>query len=566
MINVSIEWMNRIDRGEQPTPYIIMETGMGWRAFGGRNLSDMDMGDDNRADGEYYADGEIYAGVNSLKLLSFDARVISFGNINRTLKPKSRDLFIGYNSKEKAEISITLDNKDHYFNDLLKIEPILNKRLQLYLGYEQDPFTEHIPLFNGEISDIQFDSQGKFTISALESLSDLSEYYYLNRAGRFDNPLNTNDKLPIVYGDCSDGPNWKAPCIDTVNYVYCFAGHAVLSVANGNDIRVFVNGLEVDPIDYVFNESDSSYENMATITFASAAAGLDEIDVVVGGKGKDTGGVLIENIIDIIDDLLFNVVGWDGELEATKKAMSYHLFEGKSYVAAGVITDDFDVWEKLKEMTASFYGTVFLNSNNKLVIDLDLRKWNDVRFYESNAIMTTTKTEIYDAAQMLDGIVNHFPVSYAYDYYNKEFRSYTDDSAYHNLISQSTYGDRSPGRFQFYWIRELATVNSQQDVLVDRLNRPIWQLKVKDISGVNLHLELGDIIQYTAENYYSAMGDEFINQYFLIIGVDLDLDTYKINWTLVDTQSYRMFSVYADGDVYANGEYFAGDNKDITIY
>ena len=183
--------------------------------------------------------------------------------------------------------------------------------------------------------------------------------------------------------------------------------------------------------------------------------------------------------------------------------------------------------------------------------------------------MLSAKTEITGAEQMLEGIINHVPVVYAYNNYDTEFKSYSDGTAFQNDLSQQIYGDRTPDySFEFYWIRELATAQSQQDILIDRLNKPIWTLKVKDISGINLFLELGDIIQYSALSYYSPTGDELINQYFLIIGFDLSLDDFLINWTLVDTRSYRIWSdiCLADGTYYADGTYSAGDNKDLTIY
>jgi hypothetical protein len=564
--------MERIEKGIRPTPYVLIETVMGWRVFGGRNVSQMEvLYQDVRADGTYYADGSVLAGYGGLQPLSFDARVISFGNIGRNLKPKTQDLLIGYTGKQKATLSISFDNTDGYFNDMMRIEPILNQTMAVKLGYADDPFDYHISLFTGLINNVRFDSKGRFIIDAVEALTDFTEYHYLDRAGRFDNPLNTNDRLPIIYGDLSDGPNWRAPCIDTVNYVYCYAGHVVLSEAAGNDVRVFVNGLEINPVDYTFNHADPSYEYMATITFNSSAEGdLEQIDVVVGGMGKedvgDGSGTLIENIIDIIEDLLTNVVGWGGELESTKKAVSYHLFESKAYIAAGAIVEDVDIWSILVEMSSSFLGIIYQNPSDKLVIDLDLRKWTDKRFFESNAVITTPHTEIYSANQALDSVANAMPASFAYDYYNKEYRHHTDVSTFHDELSQQVYGVRSPTPYQFKWVRDLATVQSMQDILVDRLGRPIWQLKIKDISGFNLFVELGDIVQFSARGYYEADGVELINQFFVVHGFNLDLDTLKVEWYVIDTKNCKTIPKLADGTYYADGSITAGNDRDSNIY
>ncbi|HPZ00287.1 MAG TPA: hypothetical protein PLS28_02330 [Clostridiales bacterium] len=113
----------------------------------------------------------------------------------------------------------------------------------------------------------------------------LNDTYYLSRSGRYNNPLNTNDRLPIVYGDLTDGTsgNWILPCIDTVNHVYCYADHEVLSVADGNSVSIYKDGVLVDPGDYVFDESDN-YEfegTIAKITFST-----DQGNAVISARGK----------------------------------------------------------------------------------------------------------------------------------------------------------------------------------------------------------------------------------------------------------------------------------------
>lgn len=572
MYRVSADWVNRILNKQYPTPYVLIETSMGWRVFGARHLGEMDLVYGMPyADGTYYADGSVYAGYGYLTLLSFDARVMSFGSITRTMRPKSDDLLVGYTAKEKSTVSVDLDNKDYFFNDIIQTEPILGKRLQIKIGYAEDIVTDHIFLFDGLITSFSVERDGIFSVEALEELDDLSGHHFLNRAGRFSNPRNTNDRLPIVYGDCSDGTsgNWIAPCIDTVNDVYCFAGHAVQSVADGNSIHVYINDLEIDPAEYTFSESNASYDNMATVTLLTASGtDVGTSDIVVAGKGKDTGssGTLMENIIDIMEDLLSVEVGWSGTLEPTAKAMSRSLFEGKSYIAGGVITDDFDIWEELKRMAQSFLGNLYLNGENELVVVLDIRKWNDAAYYETQSVMSVHKAEVKQAKQTLDGIVNHIPGSYAYDYYRAQFRSHTDSSSLQDTISQQTYGDRNPGYYRFYYCRDLASVQSMQDILVDKLKSPIWQIQVRDISAENLFLELGDIIQFSAQNIYEPDGAEMINQYFAIVGITLDVDSYNMQFDLIDTGNFKTEAYLADGTYYADGSIYAGNSRDTTLY
>ena len=133
--------------------------------------------------------------------------------------------------------------------------------------------------------------------TAAEPKPRLTDTFYCPRASRYADPVNTNDSLPSVYGDLTDGVAgiWKLPCIDTVYSVYCFSAFPVLSVANGNSISIYNENVLVDADDYVFDESDN-YESegqIATVTFivglsavVRTGAGLN--DMTAGGTFSGT--------------------------------------------------------------------------------------------------------------------------------------------------------------------------------------------------------------------------------------------------------------------------------------
>jgi len=99
------------------------------------------------------ADGSHTAG-EGMGLLDKAGRALSFGAFERTVAPRSKDVLASYSSKQLQHASVTLDNADRYFSRLIPREPFLTKDLDIYCGFEADPFAEHLRLFSGVISEV----------------------------------------------------------------------------------------------------------------------------------------------------------------------------------------------------------------------------------------------------------------------------------------------------------------------------------------------------------------------------------------------------------------------------
>lgn len=203
---------------------------------------------------------------------------------------------------------------------------------------------------------------------------NLRDTFYLTRAWRYSGARNSNECLPLVYGDLSDGAEgiWRLPCIDTANFVYCYAGFPVLSVADGNAVSIYADGTLVDPAGYTFSESND-YQGqgvIATVTFPD-----DQANKVISarGKGKADAGILIENVIEIINDILVNQNGFVAAdlYEATRKATAAEAFLAQGYKAAGVIDADAVLWDLISAMMGSFLGSAYLNGEGRLVLEFD---------------------------------------------------------------------------------------------------------------------------------------------------------------------------------------------------
>jgi hypothetical protein len=525
MYHIPIATHNRIVRGEVPILYMVISTHLGDRVYAKKGIT-------------------VAAIAGSLGCL---ARVLSFGSFERTLSPAKDDILTSYGRKQQQHISVTLDNADKYFSIMLGKEPFLSRPIAIYIGFEDEGVANHIGIFQGIISEVSV--LAVLTIEATEksseSLSGLSldDTFYLPRASRYSNALNTADLLPVVYGDLSDGTEgvWVMPCIDTVNYVYAYAAHPVLTAQT---VNIYSAGALVDPANYTFNSSHyfepevpppsvhATSDNIATITFTSDQ-GLNL--VTARGKGKIhfpitlAGEQLIDNLIDIIDDFLTIQNDFASTfLESNKKALARNLFEDCAYIVSGVIHKDGTFWDIITSMMSTFLGSAYLNGAGELCLEIDNGTISQFSAGTPTAIPKQEST-MTEANLRLVNVVNRCPVNYAYDYIYGRFKRGTDTAAHSDGISQGIYGLRKPNTpHQAYWSRDLTTVQAVQDVIVGKFNAPLYEIEIEDITLKRIHVDVGDAVLYSADTLYDDEGNALNNALWRIISVRPDFEAGKI--------------------------------------
>lgn len=397
----------------------------------------------------------------------------------------------------------------------------------------------------------------------------LSDIHYLARAGRYANPDNSNERLPVVYGDLTDGTlgNWVIPCIDTVNFVYCFAGHEVLSVANGNSINVYENDLLLDPALYSFDEAND-YEGLgtiATIDFTTTKAGSV---ISVRGKGKPTtagGATLMTNIVDIVYDFLTVECDFtSSDFESTYKAKASQIFTAESYAAAGVINEDAEIWETVISMMASFLGSAYKNGSDLLVLEIDDGTLSQ---YGQAGIIRKSDAYLVDARQRLANLINQVPAHYAYNHVTGEFRSETNTVAHADAASQSIYGVREPETpFQAYWCRDLTSIQKIQDIIVAKFKHPVYEIEIADVTMKHPQIDVGDVFVYSVDSLYDRGGDQLLNHYWRTISARPDFQRGRVNLRALQTNYFLTAAYLADGTYLADGSVKAGNNRDTTVY
>lgn len=393
---------------------------------------------------------------------------------------------------------------------------------------------------------------------------NLNDFFYLPRASRYANPLNGADRLPLPYGDLTDGAAgiWRLPCIDTVNYVYAFAASEVLSVANGNSVSIYKDNVLVDPANYTFDELND-YEGEGEIATVTFSADQGNSVITARGKGICDGADLLTNIIDIVDDFLTVRNDWStADYEATAKATASQVFTAQGYAAAGVIAADAKYWQILQQMMGSFLGSVYLDAEGLLVLEIDTNAAVATPDgYVSGSKLTVAGT------QRADNLINRCPCNYGYNQVTNEFSHYTDDAADGDLVSQAMFGACKPATpYQFYWCRDLTSVQAVQAIIIDKFSMPLWELELTDQSYVQLGLDVGKVVAATMLDLYDTEGQQMINQLVRITGVQPDPRNGRIVLEAHDTGQYLLWAHLADGTYLADGSIKAGGDRDTRVY
>ncbi len=410
--------------------------------------------------------------------------------------------------------------------------------------------------------------------------SKLSDTFLLPRAGKYQNALNSNARLPFIYGNLEDGNagNWICPNISSVTFVYSYAGHEVMSSSSGNDIAIYSGSSLMNSADYTFDHSDNfeSLGSISTVTFNN-----DQLNNVITASGR---GILnsgatpeMKNIIDIADDFLTSKNTLAFSYDATSKQDTSNIFDSQGYTAAGVIDQDGVIWDILQKMVGSFLGSAYLASdtpffdeNRKLKFEIETgssaTKVADIIPKSDITFLTGT--------QRRKSLINQCPISFSYDYVSNNFRSHNDGTSNVNSGSSNIYGIQEPSTpYQLHWCRDSASGATIQNVITGKYGLPVWELEFIDESLERMAIDVGDFIAGTFDWIYNTEGIPLINQVVKILSVSPDFIKNIIKFRGIDQGTFLIDEstfYLADGTYIANGSILAGtldsENRDLTEY
>jgi hypothetical protein len=384
----------------------------------------------------------------------------------------------------------------------------------------------------------------------------LSDTFILPKTDRYTNPDRAGDDIPYVYGDMttnSTGGVISCPYIDTSNYVYALAAHAIKTVANGNTISIYVDG-DLQSSGYTINESND-YESQGTIaTVTFDAEKTDEVTAKFQGK-LDSDGDLIENPIEIIEDWLTEM-DIDNAKETTAFAIAKELATDQSFTAAGVMFQDQSPAYWLTNLLSSFLGDWYVNNENKLVVTLDVTGQNQ---YNIAGWLDEWVYSDLSLTQRVENICNQAVINYAPSFSHRDrrfkegvrtaFDGYDDGDSSKDVSSQNQYGVIKGEPFNLWWIRADAVATTVQARIIERFKNPVWLMKVVENRLNNYHCEQGEYIVGSCHILNDENNLAMKNQIWRILEIERQLNTQSLRLLLQDTGSwYPIAPIYYDGE------------------
>jgi len=376
----------------------------------------------------------------------------------------------------------------------------------------------------------------------------LTDTFILPVSGRYANPENQNENLPLLYGDNSenslDQGVFQAIQIDTINHYFCFCQTPVLSVANGNIISVFDDGGVIDPSNYtvITDEDVESQGRIAYINFSVPPAGT----VTVSCSGRAADGVLITNPIDIIDDMLA-LAGDTTPKNVNAFTQARFAANFFSYVAAGIILANQDPWFWIRNILSSFLGEAWINNRQELAVRLDTSLLSTIQIAGN---IREKNCRGWSGTQNVKNLVNKIPINYAAAYtdIDKRFSESAQIAYFQTEDGESTQDDFSILRYglqqpksalEFDWCRHTGTVNKIQTRIIDKSASPTWfPINVQEVGFDNIHVEKGDFVTFSWEERKDEDGLPLRNQIAQVKTKDIDGDFETIRWALVDTGTF----------------------------
>lgn len=148
MSSSNLDWRNKLEMGQSPTPFAVLGVPLGNHVFGSRDMW-------------AFAESQIS------DMLSWSGRVKSFGVLSRLSSSSADSLPLSFMNKQLSHISMVLDNADGLVSLAMADSPFLGGSLKLYLGFEGMDLADMVVVFSGTINRIKI-TETELVIEARE--------------------------------------------------------------------------------------------------------------------------------------------------------------------------------------------------------------------------------------------------------------------------------------------------------------------------------------------------------------------------------------------------------------
>lgn len=372
----------------------------------------------------------------------------------------------------------------------------------------------------------------------------LFDKFSLRKSFVYPSAQNTFDILPLVYGDLTQSigssGKWRCPLIDVWNNVYLIADHPILSVANGNSITVFRDGVALSSGFVVVTSGSDSIAGGEgrSISYIQFTTSQGDSEITVRAKGGRPGqgltSTLEENPISILEDLLIYMGFSSNDFNKYHFERARRLANENGFVAAGVISEDKSPIEWISEILSSFLGDVWVDGSGLLSVSLDTLTSAK---YELASILAERDLEDVEGVQLLENLCNRCLINYGYNYVLGTYEGKLMGGEYEDKRSQSIFGvmERS---YDLKWVRRRSLALLIEKRIVEKFSYPSWVVSMVETATRSSHVERGDYVVYS----WSTLRDEnnlpLKNQIGRVLTIEPSLDDCTFKLTLEDTGKF----------------------------
>ncbi len=543
MLQLDATWMDNISNRIWPTPLLVIKAA-GNRVYSNRDVSDITAS---------------VFGPAEDPVISFENRVITFGQITKKVFDFTQTIVQGFNKKTLQIATVVLNNSDYEISVLIDRERWHNRSLQIYLAYADS--TAKLKIFEGVIQDIAYSlDRGTVTLKATETGYD--QIYRPNTINNLSTALGTDlgivnpeASLPLVYGQVDNtalpgGGAWEAPAVAKsaapTGMIFVYAGHEVLSTVAGNEISVWADKEKIST--WIFRSSDTRFniKPIATVDIRSTLADVDARNInqlTVRGSGKVSSvasTVLIENLIDIMDDFITVENSSVFTFDPTNKIDAQAFLDSTHFTAAppaefsGVVAGPISVWAQIQEMLSGLGGSAFISSDDgelKVVVN------EFIKIPDNSLIVSRGDILDIKAVSRVKNVYNSIKHRHAWLPSSNQF-GFTNVTVT-NSSSINIYGTRElilDTKWSFTG-QDAAFLKSE---LRFTASRPLDIIICTIANPVIMQIEPGlDYLYLTFENLIGTDGEMKINEFCKVLSIKFLLDQNKAELTVMDTNQWK---------------------------
>lgn len=551
MYQASYAFTQAQDRGESPIMLAFLQSPRGTRVYGKLSPDADWMG--NSGSLVLYngtariGDKIVFGGVNLL--IDWGAYVLSFGSLRETLTADGDRVMIGMQGAEIPSVTLTLDNGSGVFSAM---EEMIGQTLTLRLGYPSLGYDDWVTMFTGRVTGKETNvTEWRITATPLTS-SALMQPLALRTAAIYANPKSATALLPVVYGDFQrQACRWQPVEIDTLTHTFLLADHPILGID-----AVYVDD-EAVPEGFTVNldTADATGARVATLTFDVAPAG----EVTVIGQGKASGGVLLENPITILRDLLLTLMPENFNLASLAAAERFAAALG--FKAAYALQTNATGAEVIQALLGSFLADWWYNPQQELVVSFAL-----VNGFSGGGVVGFLREAAYDGAQAapdtIENVCNAVTVAYAFN--PATGAAQCTKAVLADAASQSRYGVCAE-TFEFPWLSNSVAADVLQYRLLDLFRIAPRLLQTRETIFQNCLIERGDLVAASAAMLTDDEGLPLVNQVWRVLEVERNFDDFAIGYLLYDTGAYLGLEPVTYTGMAAVGTYEGRTRNRVTL-